>query len=261
MKRFAFVVGIDVSKDSLDVCMITDPTADKHYYSRVTNDKKGVQDIYKQMKRIGIDPDSTLFCFEHTGIYSTSLCYQLHLKQANYSVVPAIEIKRSKGLTRGKNDKADAKDIAYYAITHQHKLQLSELPEDDLAKLKLLLSERDKLIKSISIFERTKEGEGYLPKSVFKEVLVINTKTISFLRKRLSEIDHALLSVVKANSVIKEQYDLACSVPGVGTQTALHLIVTTRCFKSFEHWRKLACYAGIAPLNTLQEVVSGEGPK
>ncbi len=36
-------------------------------------------------------------------------------------------------------------------------------------------------------------------------------------------------------------------MPGVGPQTAINLIVTTRCFSTFENWRQLACYAGVAP--------------
>jgi transposase len=43
------------------------------------------------------------------------------------------------------------------------------------------------------------------------------------------------------------QFELATSVPGVGPQTALYLIALTRCFAAFSSWRKLACYAGIAP--------------
>ena len=46
---------------------------------------------------------------------------------------------------------------------------------------------------------------------------------------------------------INQQFELAKSVPGVGPQTAINLIVTTRCFSTFDDWRKLACYAGIAP--------------
>ncbi|MBK7692114.1 MAG: IS110 family transposase [Bacteroidetes bacterium] len=40
---------------------------------------------------------------------------------------------------------------------------------------------------------------------------------------------------------------MATSVPGVGQQTAINLLVATRCFSTFENWRQLACYAGVAP--------------
>lgn len=36
-------------------------------------------------------------------------------------------------------------------------------------------------------------------------------------------------------------------MPGVGPQTAIYLLIETRCFTKFKNWRQLACYAGIVP--------------
>jgi transposase len=52
----------------------------------------------------------TLFCFENTGIYSLPLAYYLSENNLNYWKVPVIEIKRSKGISRGKSDKTDSKN-------------------------------------------------------------------------------------------------------------------------------------------------------
>ena len=38
----------------------------------------------------------------------------------DYWVIPELKVKGSKGITRGKIDKKDSKDITYYAITHLH---------------------------------------------------------------------------------------------------------------------------------------------
>lgn len=62
----------------------------------------------------------------------------LQERNMDYCMVAPIEIKRSKGFLRGKNDKADARDIAFYAVTHLHKLVLHRLPEEDILKLQLL---------------------------------------------------------------------------------------------------------------------------
>jgi hypothetical protein len=51
-------------------------------------------------------------------------------------MIPAIKTKRSKGISRGKNDESDAKNIAFYDLTYQHKLRLSQLPAKDLLALK-----------------------------------------------------------------------------------------------------------------------------
>jgi transposase len=53
--------------------------------------------------------------------------------------------------------------------------------------------------------------------------------------------------ITSKNEVIKEQMSLITSIPGIGQNTAWYLIVTTNGFKNFSEWRKLACYAGVAP--------------
>ena len=247
MKKFKLVIGIDISKAKLDVCIIEDPTSKQYKYFIVSNDKKGIASILKEVKKYKIDLSDCIFCFENTGVYTMHLCTELESKNHLYAMVPAIEIKRAKGLVRGKSDKADSRDIAMYAITHAHKLNLTSLPEADLIKLRLLLTEREKLMKSIAVFDSTNENESFIDKNILKVVLAHNKKTLTFLKKQLSELEKSIQSIIHSNEKIKTQFELAKSVPGVGAQTAINLIVTTRCFSAFKNWRKLACYAGIAP--------------
>ncbi len=56
-----------------------------------------------------------------------------------------------------------------------------------------------------------------------------------------------MLEIVKREDVLHKQHELLTSIPGIGKQTALYLIITTRSFTSFSTWRQLACYAGVAP--------------
>lgn len=247
MKNFKLVIGIDISKNTLDLCIIKDPGNRQHEFLQVCNCRKGIESIFKVLKKYEVPDSELLFCFENTGVYGIPLCYGLQNKEITYSMVPAIEIKRDKGLTRGKSDKTDAKDIALYAITHLHKLSFTQLPESDLMRLKLLLAERDKLVKAITLFKATKESKDFLSKELSNEILKHNSKTISILRKQLSEIENLIKSIIRQNEKIDKQLNLIQSVPGVGPQTAIQLIVSTRCFTAFDNWRKLACYAGVAP--------------
>ena len=61
--------------------------------------------------------DEMLFVFENTGIYSSLLSLVLSENDFDYAQVPALEIKRSLGITRGKSDKVDAREIAV-SYTH-----------------------------------------------------------------------------------------------------------------------------------------------
>jgi len=247
MKKYRVIIGIDVSKNKLDVCFLLDPHSKQLSFLVVSNDRKGISKILSVFTKLEICIRDTLFCFENTGIYSLSLACYLEDLKTDYWEIPAIEIKRSKGISRGKNDKTDARDIAFYAYTHIHKLKLSKLPEKDILKLKLLISERGKLLKSIQIFEMTNEIKGFIQNDIYKEVFSVNRKTLKSLRKHLLEVEQKIQAIIKDNHEISTQKELIQSVTGVGPQTAIYLIITTKCFKSFSNWRKMACYAGIAP--------------
>lgn len=247
MKKYKLIIGIDVSKLKLDVCFLSDPESRQQDFIVVSNDAKGIKKIFGAMKEKAVELKDVLFCFENTGVYGMSLACYLEDSGADYWEVPAIEIKRAKGISRGKNDKTDAKDIAYYAHTHLHKLKLSQMPEKDIMKLRLLVAERDKLLKSIRIFETTNEITGFMDKGITKDVLNINRRTLKQLYKLLHEIEQKLQDVLQSDREISRQNELIQSIPGVGPQTAIYLIISTRCFKAFDNWRKMACYAGVAP--------------
>jgi transposase len=111
MKKYLFYVGIDISKLKLDVVLIQGESSNLAEHFIVDNTQKGVKEILNYLLKKKIDLTSTLFCCENTGVYTYPLSIYLCEKSLDYWVVPAIEIKRSKGISRGKNDKTDAKDI------------------------------------------------------------------------------------------------------------------------------------------------------
>lgn len=247
MENYKMIAGIDVSKLKLDVYLMKNPNDPGQKHFIVSNNEKGIKEIIKTINKQGDIIEHTLFCFENTGVYSMSLSYVLSEMGIDYWVVNALEIKRSKGLTRGKNDKNDAKDIAVYASVNIHKLKLSSIPEKEIAQLKMLYSEREKLIRAIKLMDSTKEVKGFLPDEVIKDTIRLNARTIKFLKKQLQELEQKMQNIINNTEKIKEQYDLITSIPGVGKQTAIYLINTTQCFESFKNWRQLACYAGVAP--------------
>ncbi|PJA06174.1 MAG: IS110 family transposase [Flavobacteriales bacterium CG_4_10_14_0_2_um_filter_32_8] len=247
MKNYKMIVGIDVSKLTLDAQLMFDPKDDRKIHLKVSNNDKGIKEIIKAIKSYKVEAQDCFFCFENTGIYSMPLSYNLSKNNADYWVVNALEINRSKGISRGKNDKNDAKEIAFYAFTHLHKLTLTTIPEREIAEMKMLFTEREKLLKTIRIMETTKEAQGFIPKEITKNVIKLNAKTVLLLKNQLKEIENQMNEIVVKNEKILNQQNLITSIPGVGKQTALYLIITTKCFDSFDNWRQLACYAGVAP--------------
>jgi transposase len=255
MKKYKVIIGIDVSKNKLDVCILTDTHSKKQLI--IENSPKGYKEIVKAFKLLSVEKNDCFFCLEHTGVYAMPLCYWFEQNEMNYCLVPALEIKRSIGIKRGKSDKGDAFAIAKFAQDKQHELTSYKLPEKDLQMLKVLLSQREKLVRAIKMFVQTNEMKEFLPKSVIKQTIGINDKTVRFLQKQQKEIEGKINEIIENNSSFKQTIELAKSVPGVGDQTAITLLLSTRCFTIMTDWRKMACHAGIAPF----EYTSGTSVK
>jgi transposase len=134
-----------------------------------------------------------------------------------------------------------------YSIRNIDKLKLSTLPETAIQQLKLLYTEREKVMKSFKIFEATKENIDFMPKQVYKSIVSINNKTIKFLKTTLRVIEKEMKEIISTQIELKNQFELVKSVPGIGDKTAIYMLIATRGFTAFDNARKFACYSGTAP--------------
>jgi transposase len=96
-------------------------------------------------------------------------------------------------------------------------------------------------------FEKTSENKGFISKDVFKAVSSLNRTVVKQLKETLQGIEKKMLSIIASEENLNQQYSLLTSIPGIGMQTAVYLLIATKGFASFENWRQLACYAGVAP--------------
>ncbi|MDN3693109.1 transposase [Chryseobacterium tructae] len=55
------------------------------------------------------------------------------------------------------------------------------------------------------------------------------------------------------DEIKKKTKNFLISIPGIGTQCALNLIIITNNFKSFDNAKHLACYAGVVPFKKINQ--------
>lgn len=245
MKNYTTYLGIDVAKLTLDFCLVTEDQQLER--GQILNTQKSINVFLKNLRKAGHDMQEILFVFENTGIYSSLLSLVLSENELDYAQVPALEIKRSLGITRGKSDKVDAKEIAYYAKRNTDKITLSVLPELNIQQLKIVFAEREKTIAAIKVFERTMENEMFLSKEVFGSVKAINRQTVKHLKKQLTMLDDKIKKLIREDEVLYKQQQLLKSIPGIGEITSVYLLMVTKGFTAFTNGRKFACYSGVAP--------------
>ncbi|MCH7534692.1 MAG: IS110 family transposase [Bacteroidetes bacterium] len=242
--KYKDVLGIDVSKKTIDVLL---HSTKAHYI--FNNNCNGYKSLITWLRKQTIlDVSEILICFENTGLYSLPLAMYLCKNKVIYVMVPALEIKRSLGLVRGKNDKIDASRIAEYAFLRKDQLKPFELPSKNIMVLQKLISLRVRIVKQRAGFlGGLKEYKAMLKQKDYELLFETHKKMIHYLGKQITIIENEIIELINNDPKMKGIYDLITSVKGVGPVLASNLLVVTNCFMSFKDSRKFACYAGLAP--------------
>ena len=242
MKQF-LVVGVDVSKATLDICF--KPSG---VIMHIGNSSNGFKDWHKELKR-WLQPETTLMVImEHTGGYSARFESFLRNKCIDYCKLPALQIKRSLGMTRGKNDKVDAQRIAEYGWLRREILRADEPCLEGIERLKQLLSLRSKLVRDRSGYVcRVKEMKTTADYNKKDPLLHMQEKLIVTLTLHIKMAEQQIDNLLHEYSVLKRTSDLLRSIKGVGKIIAAYMICCTNNFKRFTNARKFNCYAGLAP--------------
>lgn len=245
MSKFKYFVGIDVSKHTFDVSFTSNQVV---YHKEFEHSKKGVKQMVRWIGLQGVDISRTLFCMEHTGVYSRSLSELFLFFELDHWIEMAYKIKHSMGLIRGKSDRADALVIAQYAERFKDQAILTQISSSSKYQiLKDLLAQR----------ERLKEARNaiLIPVNELKKMNMIHAKQmLKTIKPALNGIDKSLASTeklisqwLKENTEDKRQIDFILTVPSVGRITALYIWAATEGMAKCENYKQLACYSGIAP--------------
>lgn len=241
-------IGIDVSKDTFDVALIKDNNQILIAEDNFTNSSAGLAKLQEFLKKQGLNMEETLFCMEHTGIYCRLLSHYLTENKYYVWLEMPVQIIRSMGVQRGKNDKLDARRIAEYACLKKDKAVLWQPPREVLIQINDLLILRDRLVESRkSLKQPIKE----LMDTGFKDAArLIESRckiTLNAIDKEIKQIEKELQDKINKDTNLKRLFGLATSVPGIGKITAMFMLYYTNEFRLLSNARKLACYCGIAP--------------
>jgi transposase len=246
--NFKNFIGIDISKGTFDYALIKDGDQLHPISGETTNDTSGLAKLEEFLKRQGLNMSETLICMEQTGIYCRLLSQ--YLVENNYHVwleMP-VQIIRSQGVQRGKNDHIDAIRIAQYACMKKDKAVLWQPPREVVLQINDLLTLRDRLIESRkSLKQPIKEFSDAGFKDTAKLIESRCSGTLKALDKEIEQIEKELDKLINKDSNLKKLYKLATSVPGIGKITALSLLYFTNEFSLYTNAKQLACYCGVAP--------------
>jgi transposase len=255
MKK-SYIIGVDVSKLKLDL----------HCYGQlqslvVSNDSKGFKALLKWInKEVSKDKTSVMIIMEYSGIYSCRLEEFLYDQDISYVKRPALDIKRSVGMKRGKTDKADAKMISKYGWYRREELKPMKPVSEAQQQLQQLMTYRDKMVADKASYKtRMKELKEQLGSKLPIGIIESTEQIVKILRAEIKKTEKDIKDLLADNDELQDNYKLVTTVRGINFVIGIDLLIVTENFTRFTDPRKFACYAGVAPFeNTSGSSIKGK---
>jgi transposase len=227
----AIVVGIDVSKDLLDVAVR--PTGETFAVGR---DADGIEALIARLAPFA----PAAIAVEATGGYETVVAASLAAAGLAVVVVNPAQVRSfAQALgRRAKTDPIDAQVIAHFI--EATKPAVRPLPDEATRLLGELVARRRQIVGMI-VAERQRQKrltEKRLQQSI--------ARLLTALQKELSALETAIDDAVRGTPAWREKEDLLASVPGVGKIIARTLLAELPELGSLDR-RKVAALVGLAP--------------
>lgn len=243
--HYSHYIGVDISKNTLDAVIYATEMR-RSDTKHLTNDKAGLKELVTWAKAAGAKPKDMLICAEHTGVYGNELQIFCEKKGIALCLESPLQIKRSMGLVRGKDDQIDAIRIAQYAYDHKDKLKLFHSPSGNIITLSNLLRERRLYVRQKATLA-SQQGElgSY-------ETAQSRNRRKSLINKQdavIKAVEKQMLEIIKSDEALQKTYDLISTVVGIGPITAIDTIVYTNNFQNFDTPRQYASFIGVAPFD------------
>ena len=226
-------VGVDVSKQYLDVCIVP-----QGKFLRFDNDLKAIRDFIKLLT----EPEQTLAVLESTGGYEMDVFCAL--QEAGISVAK-VNPRRIRDFARAcgklaKTDRIDAQVIARYAQRIEPKADSAQ--DLRMIALKALVARRGQLIGM-----RTAENnrlEHARDKSIKRSI----ARMLAEIERQLETVEKEIQNHIDAMPGLKSKQDILDSVRGIGKNTAAMLVTELPELGRLNR-RQIAALVGVAPIN------------
>jgi transposase len=232
MAQSEIYVGIDVSKDRLDIAV--------HGQDKVwsfTNEEGGIEQAVKMIKELS----PVLVVLEATGGIELPVVASLGASGVPVAVVNPRQA-RDFGKATGKlakTDVLDAKVLAHFAAAVHP--EPKALPDATTQGFAAILARRRQLVEML-VAEKNRS------RTAIKPVRERIRKHISWLEQELDSTDKDLDQAVRGSPLWREKDDLLKSVPGVGPVVSSTLLGQLPELGTLNR-KQIAALVGVAPLN------------
>jgi transposase len=227
----AIAIGIDVSKDKLDVHVLPARTA-----FAVPRTGAGIEELAARLAALA----PKVVAIEATGGFETIVAAGLAGAGLPLVVVNPAQVRHYAQAVgqRAKTDPIDAAMIARFA--KETKPEPRPLPDEATRLLADLVARRRQIVEMMA-------AEGQRGRRVdHKRVARSIARVRKTLEAELAELDQEIGDEVRGSPLWREKEDLLVSVPGVGPVVARTLVAELPELGTLDR-RQIAALAGLAP--------------
>jgi transposase len=239
-------VGIDASKDQLEVCFSTineqqqiKIKGTRHF----TNTAKGLEELVDWALKKSTAEAPLGFTVEATGVYHEELAYFLQAQGLEVHVVLPNKAKAyAKSLNvKSKTDKKEANVLARMGL--ERRLTPWKPISASMRQLKKLSRERSALLQDkTALYNRLHaEAHSYEPQA---DIQQRRQAHLDFMEDQIEAIESRLKELVQADWALSAKIDKLQTIPGVGFITAVTIAAETDGFALFRSRAQLVSYAG-----------------
>jgi transposase len=225
-------VGIDVSKDRLDVAARPDGES-----WQVANTEMGIATLVKRLEKL----QPILVVLEATGRLESAAVSALAVAGIPLAIVNPRQVRdfaRSTGKL-AKTDKLDAQILARFADAVRPEPR--PLPDETQQRIDALLVRRRQLLGMITA-ERNRRRRA--PTLTCAEI----DEHLAWLQVRVEAIEDELNKTIRSSPLWRDKVALLRSVPGVGPMLAATIVAQLPELGVLTH-KEIAALVGVAPLN------------
>jgi len=243
MKELKSCVGIDISKDSFEVCIrqLKDDRSVIKATRSFQNDYPGFEKFLSWTLSKVSNP---IFVMETTGVYHEDLTHFLYESDQKVSVVLANKMKHfAKSLNmKTKTDKADAQMIAQYGLERPLEWWKPMMPQ--MKDLRDLCRERLSLKKDLVRSKCQVHGLRHAH-STLDVVLKLKEQQIEFLEKNIQIIETEIIRITEQDKEFNQRVKNIEAVKGLRLLTIVTVLCETNGFTQFNNIRQVVSYAGL----------------
>ena len=235
---FLMFLGIDVSKKTLDVALLSDNSKPQHKV--FANDAAGHAQLLTWLEQHS--SGAVHVCLEATGTWATDVALALHAAGHRVSLVNPAQIHAfgRSNLKRTKTDKADALLIARFCQMHQPPVWTPLSPQ--LQQLQGLIRRLEHLDEMLTM-EKNRLSSG----GVCGEVVQSISEHVAYLEEQMEKTRRQVKDHIDDDPDLHTNARLLESIPGIGAATAALLLAELGDMTQFSNARQVAAFAGLVP--------------